>query len=86
VGDGDDDQGDEDPEQLASLDQRADRDAGALDRRAGVPLRRGWPCRAGCDNFLYTLKAGPAGGRLRRPSSAGGGLHMSFPPGEQTSA
>jgi hypothetical protein len=23
------------------------------------------------ENFLYTLKAGPAGGRLRRPSSAG---------------
>ena len=22
-------------------------------------------------DFLYTLKAGPAGGRLRRPSSAG---------------
>jgi hypothetical protein len=23
------------------------------------------------EEFLYTLKAGPAGGRLRRPSSAG---------------
>jgi hypothetical protein len=23
------------------------------------------------ETFLYTLKAGPAGGRLRRPSSAG---------------
>jgi hypothetical protein len=23
------------------------------------------------DDFLYELKAGPAGGRLRRPSSAG---------------
>jgi hypothetical protein len=25
----------------------------------------------GCENLLYTVKAGPAGGRLRRPSSAG---------------
>ena len=24
------------------------------------------------EEFLYELKAGPAGGRLRRPSSAGG--------------
>jgi hypothetical protein len=24
-----------------------------------------------CENFLYGFKAGPAGGRLRRPSSAG---------------
>jgi hypothetical protein len=38
-----------------------------------IPLRR---VRAGevcCEEFLYILKAGPAGGRLRRPSSAGGG-------------
>jgi hypothetical protein len=28
----------------------------------------------GCEEFLYTLKAGPAGGRLRRPSSAGSGM------------
>jgi hypothetical protein len=28
-------------------------------------LLRAW------ETFLYTLKAGPAGGRLRRPSSAG---------------
>jgi hypothetical protein len=28
-------------------------------------LLRSW------ETFLYTLKAGPAGGRLRRPSSAG---------------
>jgi hypothetical protein len=30
-----------------------------------VLLRGSW------ETFLYTLKAGPAGGRLRRPSSAG---------------
>jgi hypothetical protein len=31
-----------------------------------------WPCCCGrWETFLYTLKAGPAGGRLRRPSSAG---------------
>jgi hypothetical protein len=35
------------------------------------PLRLDWSCRVGCDNFLYSLKAGPAGGRLRRSSSAG---------------
>jgi hypothetical protein len=32
---------------------------------AGVPLRRCWPS-SGSEGFLYTLKAGPAGGRLRR--------------------
>ena len=31
---------------------------------ASMLLKRG-------ETFLYTLKAGPAGGRLRRPSSAG---------------
>ena len=38
---------------------------------ADVPLRR---VRAGerrREKVLYELKAGPAGGRLRRPSSAG---------------
>jgi hypothetical protein len=30
------------------------------------------------EDFLYELKAGPAGGRLRRPSSAGG--HANLPP------
>ena len=28
------------------------------------------------ETFLYTLKAGPAGGRLRRPSSAGSNNRM----------
>jgi len=40
-------------------------------KHASVPLRR---VRAGelrREDFLYILKAGPAGGRLRRPSSAG---------------
>jgi hypothetical protein len=37
---------------------------------AGVPLRLAW-LLSGCEDFLYTIKAGPAGGRLRRPSSAG---------------
>ena len=27
-------------------------------------------CRCGCEKSLYDLKAGPRGGRLRRPSSA----------------
>jgi hypothetical protein len=41
------------------------------EQHASIPLRR---VRAGelrCEEFLYELKAGPAGGRLRRPSSAG---------------
>jgi hypothetical protein len=40
-------------------------------KHAGVALRG---VRAGelrCEEFLHELKAGPAGGRLRRPSSAG---------------
>jgi hypothetical protein len=40
-------------------------------QHADVPLRR---VRAGelrWEDFLYELKAGPVGGRLRRPSSAG---------------
>jgi hypothetical protein len=33
---------------------------------------RGFRAIEGCwETFLYILKAGPAGGRLRRPSSAG---------------
>jgi hypothetical protein len=32
------------------------------------------------DDFLYELKAGPAGGRLRRPSSAGNTGHAGAPP------
>jgi hypothetical protein len=31
------------------------------------------------EEFLYELKAGPAGGRLRRPSSAGMPRHDSIP-------
>jgi hypothetical protein len=34
-------------------------------RSVASVLLRSW------ETFLYTLKAGPAGGRLRRPSSAG---------------
>jgi hypothetical protein len=52
------------------VDRRVGADAGrgCGDDRAGVSLRRCWPS-SGCEDFLYTLKAGPAGGRLRRPSS-----------------
>jgi hypothetical protein len=47
-------------------DQRCDkRDA----KHAGVPLRRVRAGEVRCEEFLYELKAGPAGGRLRRPSS-----------------
>jgi hypothetical protein len=51
--------------------QSVDATSGTRAKHAGVPLRR---VRAGelrCEEFLYELKAGPAGGRLRRPSSAG---------------
>src|SRR5215218_5565310 len=50
------------------LDQRYDeRDA----KHASVPLRRVRTGELRWETFLYELKAGPAGGRLRRPSSAG---------------
>jgi hypothetical protein len=54
-------------------------------KHASVPLRR---VRAGeprWEKFLYTLKAGPAGGRLRRPSSAGTGPDLIEPPQEISS-
>src|SRR5215213_9402260 len=48
------------------LDQRYDeRDA----KHASVPLRRVRTGELRWEKFLYELKAGPAGGRLRRPSS-----------------
>src|SRR5512132_2635692 len=48
------------------LDQRYnERDA----KHASVPLRRVHAGELRWEEFLYELKAGPAGGRLRRPSS-----------------
>jgi hypothetical protein len=70
VGNSNDDQGDEEPEPVASL--TGDAMSGTrIEQHASVPLRR---VRAGelrWEEFLYELKAGSAGGRLRRPSSAG---------------
>jgi hypothetical protein len=43
-------------------------------KHASVPLRRVRAGEVRCEEFLYELKSGPAGGRLRRPSSAGGHL------------
>ena len=40
-------------------------------QHASVPLRRVRAGEVRWEEFLYDLKAGPAGGRLRRPSSAG---------------
>jgi len=40
-------------------------------QHAGDPLGRVGAGEARWEKFLYELKAGPAGGRLRRPSSAG---------------
>jgi hypothetical protein len=42
-----------------------------IDQHASVPLRRVHAGEVRWEKFLYELKAGPAGGRLRRPSSAG---------------
>jgi hypothetical protein len=66
VGDRDDDQDDDQLQPVASSTDVTVRDAA---KHASVPLRR---IRAGecrCEEFLYELKAGPPGGRLRRPSS-----------------
>ncbi|MDP9145072.1 MAG: hypothetical protein M3N43_10330 [Actinomycetota bacterium] len=52
----------------SQLDQRCDgRDAGSM--LAFRSVQQGNHCVR--EEFLYELKAGPAGGRLRRPSSAG---------------
>jgi hypothetical protein len=64
---GDHDQGDEQPRPGSQLDQRCDsagRERSMLAFRTvvAVLLRE-------LGDFLYTLKAGPAGDRLRRPSS-----------------
>jgi hypothetical protein len=42
-----------------------------IEQHASVPLRHVPAGEVRWENFLYELKAGPAGGRLRRPSSAG---------------
>jgi hypothetical protein len=44
---------------------------GAEAKHASVPLRRVRAGEVRVRTSLYELKAGPAGGRLRRPSSAG---------------
>jgi hypothetical protein len=68
MGDGDDDQGDEEPGPVA----RSTSDATVRDaKHASVLLRRVRVGEVRWEKFLYELKAGPAGGRLRRPSSAG---------------
>jgi hypothetical protein len=71
VGDGDDDQGDEERDPVASSTSDATvRDAGerAACRRSAPSFRAD---EVRWETFLHTLKAGPAGGRLRRPPSAG---------------
>ena len=52
----------------SQLDQRCDgRDAGSMLAFRSVQQGN----HGVCEEFLYHFKAGPAGGRLRRPSSAG---------------
>jgi hypothetical protein len=78
VGDGDHDQGDKAPEPVAATERASlfvaewDASNAREDHRPGVPLRRGWPAELWNSMlvriFLYTHKAGPAGG-LRPPSS-----------------
>ena len=56
------------PYQASQVDQRCDeRDA----KHASVPLRRVRTGELRREEFLYTLKAGPADGRRWRPSAAG---------------
>jgi hypothetical protein len=62
VGNGDDDQDNEEPQPLLRCTVR---DA----KHACAPLRRVRAGEVRREEFLYTLKAAPAGGRLRRPSS-----------------
>ena len=70
MGDGDD-QGDTEPRAVA----RSTSDATSGTRVAcSIPLRRVRAGEVRCEDFLYEFKAGPAGGRLRRPSSAGAKL------------
>jgi hypothetical protein len=66
VGDGDHDQGDEELQPVANVDQRGDeRDVGEACSRS-VPSSK---ATVALVEFLYELKAGPAGGRLWRPPS-----------------
>jgi hypothetical protein len=51
---------------------------------ASVPLRRVRAGEVRCEEFLYELKAGPAGGRLRRPPSAGSARVLSLATSPQT--
>jgi hypothetical protein len=64
-----DDQDHEEPEPVAS--STSDATGRDTAKHAGVPPRRVRAGEVRWEKFLYELKAGPAGGRLRRPSSAG---------------
>ena len=71
MGYGNDDQDDEEPEPVASSTSDATvRDAGGM--LAFRSVQQSNHCAR--EDFLYELKAGPAGGRLRRPSSAGSSI------------
>jgi hypothetical protein len=69
VGDGDNDQDHEELQPVASSTSAA----GERDAIEGAACQRSAPSllilRVSREEFLYELKAGPAGGRLRRPSS-----------------
>jgi hypothetical protein len=72
VGNGDHDQDGAEPASVASSISAV----GERDASEGAACQRSAPSllilRVSREKFLYELKAGPAGGRLRRPSSAGG--------------
>jgi hypothetical protein len=67
VGDGNDDQGDAQHEPVAS--STSDATSGTRGSMLAFRSVQQGNHRVG-EDFLYELKAGPAGGRLRRPSSA----------------
>ena len=66
VGDGDDDQGDEELRPVARSTIRCDQRDAKQALRFAPSFRAGEPR----EKSPYHFKAGPAGGRLRRPSSA----------------
>jgi hypothetical protein len=66
---GDHNQDDAQPRPGNQLDQRCDGAGRGRSMLAIRPVQQSNHCAR--EDFLYELKAGPAGGRLRRPSSAG---------------
>jgi hypothetical protein len=69
LGDDDHDQNHEEPGAVASSTSEATSGTRVSSMLAFRSVQQGNHCAR--EEFLYELKAGPAGGRLRQPSSAG---------------